>query len=393
MGKALVSTSPRQNILILTDVWNHATTAQAELNKLPLSAGTVFKTAKFLNQTGDYAHVMAQQNAEGKVLTDENRNMLSQFRQQAAQISQSLHQLERQVFSGNINWAEIVRGTARKIPKEDNTPIENGFDDIREELTKFPTLIYDGPFSDHITEAKPKGLKGGKISKDQAKKRASEVVDFNNDNDNISTSDGRSVNGRIPSFNFQVNNGDEVYSVDISKTGGYLVSLISNRSVTSSRISQKEAAEKGKDYLAVQGYPNMEPTYSEVDRNIAFISYAYKDENIIFYPDIINVQVALDNGQVLAVEALSYLMSHHERNLPEPKIDAGEARELASSTLGEIENIRLAVIPQPGMKEVLTYEVRGSIGGETYLIYINAVTGEEEQILKVIKGKEGTFTL
>ncbi len=394
LGKSLVSTSPRQNIIILTDIWSYANTAQAELNQLPLAASNVYQTAKFLSQAGDYAHVMAKNNAEGRVLTEENRSKLNQLRQEATQIGETLHELENQIFSGDINWTDMVRGASTRLRNEGEDPVGDGFADITEELNKFPTLIYDGPFSDHVTEAKPKGLEGNTVSIAQAKNKAIKAVDFLNERD-ISASDGTSVNGRIPSFNFQVKNGEDegVYSVDISEKGGHLVNMISNRSVPNSRISQPEAAGKAKDYLAVQGYPKMEPTYSEVDRNVAYISFAYKDDDIIFYPDIINVQVALDNGQVLAVEALSYLMSHHKRDLSEPEISQDEARSMAENTLENIENIRLAVIPQADLNDVLTYEIRGDVGGETYIIYINADTGEEEQILQVIKGEGGTFTL
>ena len=113
----------------------------------------------------------------------------------------------------------------------------------------------------------------------------------------------------------------------------------------------------------------------------------------MFYPDIINVQIALDNGQVMAVEAMNYLMAHKEREIEKPDIPEEEARELASSTLDRIENIRLAVIPKTSLREVFTYEVRGNVGDEIYLIYINAKTGNEEEILKVITGEQGTFTL
>ncbi|MDI3548248.1 MAG: spore germination protein [Halanaerobiales bacterium] len=395
LGKSLVSTSPRQNIMILTDIWSHANIAQQELTRLPLAAETVYRTAKFLSQAGDYAHVMARNNAQGRVLTEDNRKKLNELRQHAAQISASLHELESQIFSGDVNWIELVRGTKQRMSRDDRrpVPIRDGFDDIRAELEKYPTLIYDGPFSDHITETKPKGLKGSTISRERAREKAREVVDFQDKKD-ISITGGTSVNGKIPSYNFQVKSDNEgVYSVDISKKGGYLVDLLNNRSLKNARLDQKEAVEKARDFLAKNGYPNMEPTYSEVNENIAYISFAYKPEDIIYYPDIINVQVALDNGQILGVEALSYLMSHREREVERPKITPEEVKKLAGNTLDEIEEIRLAVIPRASLKEVLTYEIRGNIGGETYLIYINAETGDEEQILKVVKGKKGTFAL
>ena len=113
----------------------------------------------------------------------------------------------------------------------------------------------------------------------------------------------------------------------------------------------------------------MEPTFSEIKDNMAYISFAYQKDDIIFYPDIINVQIAMDNGQVLAVEAQNYLMSHKEREIKEAEITEEEARELASATLDEIENVRLAVIPTSSLREVFTYEVRGKEGTNLYNLY------------------------
>lgn len=394
LDKSLVSTSSRKNILILTDVWSHANTAQAELNKLPLAAQTVYKTAKFLSQTGDYAHVMAQQNAEGKLLSEENRKKLSELREHATEIGNTLQNVQQKAFAGDINWLQLVKNTGEFIRKNGQPdPVGDDFADIQEEISKVPTLIYDGPFSDHITERKPQELKGNNISKEEAQDKAKKVVDIH-ENVKAEISGGTSINGKIPSYNFQVKSkGQGIYSVDISKKGGYLVDLLNNRSVESARISQEEAVDKARDFLAVNGYPNMSPTYSETKGNVAYISFGYKQDKVIFYPDIINVQIALDNGQVLAVEALNYLMSHHTRKVEKPKITAEEARETASKTLEKIESVRLAVIPKSSLKEVLTYEVRGLSAGDTFIIFIDANTGDEEQVLKIIKGENGTFAL
>ncbi len=393
IGKSLVSTSPRQNIMILTDVWSHSNTAQAELNKLPLAAQTVYDTAKFLSQTGDFAHVMARQNADGKVLTVEERKTLSQLRQHAVRITDSLLEVENEVMAGRVNWVELVRNTRQNLNEEEGQEKPDvNLDDIRDEMTKIPVLIYDGPFSDHISDRKPEGMQGEEITKEKARDKAREVIDIENVED-ISISEGTTVNSKVPSFNFQVDVDDGVYSVDISRKGGYLVSLLNNRDVASAKISLEDGVDKANNYLARVGYPNMEPTYSEIKENIAYISFAYKKNNILYYPDIINVQIAMDNGQIFAVEALSYLMSHQERNTEKPEISEEEAREMASSTLEKIDNIKLAVIPKSSLREVLTYEVRGVSGNETYLIYVNAETGNEEQILKVIMGEQGTFAL
>ena len=55
--------------------------------------------------------------------------------------------------------------------------------------------------------------------------------------------------------------------------------------------------------------------------------------------------------------------------------------------------VRLAVIPTETLDEVLTWEVPASYGGDRFLVYINAQTGDEEQILRIVRTSEGETTL
>lgn len=391
LGKSLVSASPNHNIVNLTDVWSRASIAQQELNRLPISEEVIFNTSKFLSQVGDYAHVMAKNNAEGRVLTEENRERLNDMRQQAAQISSALNDLQSRVLEGEINITDIVRAARYRLAEQEPNDLMDGFTDVEEDLTQFPVLIYDGPFSDHIKDFEPKGLTGGEITQEEARDRVQELVDLRNKED-IEISEGTTIDGRIPSFNFQVQTGEGLYAVDISQKGGHLVNMINNRVVESTSITEEEARNKAQEYLAAINYENMEPTYSQKINNTIYISFAYQEDDIVFYPDIINVQVALDNGQILAVEALSYLMTHQERELEEVEISPEQAKEMIANNL-EIDNVQLALIPTNSMREVLTYEIRVKVGEEVYLIYIDAKTGDEVQILKLINVDQGTFTL
>ena len=52
---------------------------------------------------------------------------------------------------------------------------------------------------------------------------------------------------------------------------------------------------------------------------------------------------------------------------------------------------RLAVITKSGNQEVYCYEFRGRYQGEEYLLYLNASTGAEEKIQRIIKTPRGEF--
>ena len=55
--------------------------------------------------------------------------------------------------------------------------------------------------------------------------------------------------------------------------------------------------------------------------------------------------------------------------------------------------VRLALIPRSAGDEVLTWEVPARMGDARFLVYINALTGEEENILRLVETGEGAMTL
>jgi germination protein YpeB len=116
------------------------------------------------------------------------------------------------------------------------------------------------------------------------------------------------------------------------------------------------------------------------------------DGNVVVYPDQIKLKVALDNGDVVGIESQHYLIVHTERSLPKPRITAAEARKNVSKRL-DIKNIRLSLIPMESLREVFCYEFYGEYDGEKYFVYINALDGTEERILKVLETENGELTM
>lgn len=53
----------------------------------------------------------------------------------------------------------------------------------------------------------------------------------------------------------------------------------------------------------------------------------------------------------------------------------------------------LAIIPNEINEEVLTYEFKGVVEEREYLIYINALTGAEEQVLIILNTPGGKLTM
>ena len=201
-------------------------------------------------------------------------------------------------------------------------------------------------------------------------------------------------NGDIKTFGLEVLTGDDnrIY-MDISRKGGHVVWMLNQRDVSSVNTSPSRATELAKKFLEQNGYEDMTPTYSMRYDNISVINFAYLDGEVVVYTDLIKVKVALDNGEIMGFEAEGYLKAHHKRDLPEPKLTRDEAGERISMRMDSDGEARLALIPLENKDEVLCYEFKGSFGGDDFLVYINALTGKEERILKLLRSENGTLTI
>ena len=158
------------------------------------------------------------------------------------------------------------------------------------------------------------------------------------------------------------------------------------------KISENDAIDKGKEFLKNNNIGSMKETYYLTNENILTINYAYYQDETIIYPDLIKVKVALDNGEVLGIEATNYLNNHIEkRDLGNYKISSDEAKKMVSPKV-QIASIDKAVIPTEYNTEINCYEIKGKIEDNDFLLFINGETGEEEDILMVVNTPNGTLT-
>ena len=102
--------------------------------------------------------------------------------------------------------------------------------------------------------------------------------------------------------------------------------------------------------------------------------------------------VALDDGEVLGIEAQGYWNSHTLRKFETPKIDVNEARKLVNKNV-EIISERLALIPTDWSTEILTYEFKGRVDDRNFIVYVNADTGAEEDVFLLIESENGILAV
>ena len=92
------------------------------------------------------------------------------------------------------------------------------------------------------------------------------------------------------------------------------------------------------------------------------------------------------------MEALGYLNAHTTRDFSKNIITEEEAKSKLSDNI-TINNTKMAVIPLDDKTEKYCYEFQGTVENKQFLVYINAETGDEEEILILLETPGGTLTI
>lgn len=397
LSKLLVAQAPEVDSRILLEVWQRANAAQANLNQLPLPDISLGRTAKFLTQVGDYAYSLAKKISTGEEKNSKDWETLKQLYKQASTLNTDLQDIERQLAAGKLYLSELSRQTGRVLQRKDTALAGRSFQKIEEDMKGVPTLIYDGPFSDHLEKAAPRGLTGEKITADQAGKKALDFVDRAHPAESYAVEKVSPSKGKITAHLVEIASrapgAQEKITAAVSETGGHILWYANHRTVGARNIDLARAKEKAGNFLTSRGYVNMAPTYYEQGGGVAIFNFAATQDGVLLYPDQVKVSVALDNGQVLGMEAAGYYLTHRPRKLPQPAITPAEARKKLSPQLTGVTGGRLVLIPAGPEEEKLAYEFRGELDSDTFLVYINAQTGKEEQVLRLVRNPEGVLTL
>ena len=393
LAKAMITSTPEHGAETLTRVWREANLAQVYLAQLPVSSTELSNTAKFLNQVSEYSYSLSRKSIYNEELSQEDLDNLNQLHNYSSQLKNTLDQLAIDMNEGRISWNELTKDTEIAFAQQVDNLSATIFQNIDENFGEYAGLIYDGAFSEHMESAEKKGLVGDEIDEEKAKQIAKDFI--GEDRIKQLNSNGLVENGNIQVFDFNVilNDGNEnnPLTISISKKGGHIVNMNYNRNIEVEVITQEEANQIGKKFLDSREIPNMEATYYLKESGIVTINYAFHQDEITVYPDLIKLKIALDNGEILGIETTGYLNNHIIREIPEIEISIEQAKENLNKNL-EITSEGLAIIPTEWKTEILCYEFKGKINDIDFLVYINAQTGKEENILVIINTPNGILT-
>ena len=381
MSKVINSSSSIYQRKTLQEAAKNASEAEIAVASLPLSASDTQEMTKMVNQISGFTSTLADKLVTSDLDSSEYQT-LREIHENVKNLQNELNEFERKMnrgysivdASGNIN--------------DGTNDFSLTLSSFKDNDVEYPSMIYDGPFSDSVTTSEVKGLKGEKISKTEALKNLEKY--FKNASDVDFESE---TNGTFETYNYRVTNSeDEILFVQMTKIGGYVLTISGAGEKGSSNTPSEEAKEIALNFAKENGIKNPEVVWSDTIENSMYFNITPVENGIVLYPDLVKVKINLSSGTVVGYDATSYFTNHTERNIKKGSIKYSEVSGKIPSEF-ELLNNRIALAPLDYNREIVCIEIEANDGESTFYFYFNSTSGELENVLKVVKTDNGNLLM
>lgn len=389
LHKSMYAGSPATRSALSAQLLEQASGAKSAMSALPFSNEKTDRFNRFLSQAGDFAMALSRKSFSGEQPDRADLENLQMLGEYAGKLTDALTGLQARLTAEGDSIVQNVR-LLNNLDEIDNLAVlDDDFDEVSEEFSTFPALLYDGPFSDHIARREPLAVKGrDTVTREQAQKIAADFLSCPADDLAFAGQGG----GSLPVYSFS--DGDSM--VNITCQGGEPAYYKKAGAISHGKLTENQARRAAQEYLSRLGFGPMEISYSLMNDNMMSFNFhstfeTEDGQSVLCYPDLVKVVVELGEGGTVEFDPAGYLMNHHSRRIAAPQVSLEEAEKAISPVL-RAESGRLAVIPSPGLDELLCWELHCTAAdGQEVLSYVNAETGMEEQLYILQKDEHGTL--
>ena len=393
LTKVTLTARPSQGAPIFAEIWRKASEAHVSIARLPYNSEMVSDSLRFLSQTSDFSYSMMSKCIDGEMPSGDDLAKLDTIRGFAKGMAAELNEMAVNInFFHGVEWDEIQRETASTAGMSES--LLGSISNVTRQFQEYPALIYDGPFSDHIRNEEPK------LTQSMPEITSAEGIGIVRDiliNEPVfeilETGGSGGQAGSIPVWGYDVllnSHSAPLIHVELTKKGGVPLWMLNSspQANEGAYLTTNEALALAAGFLLRNSFENMQYSYYEVVDNVLTGNFAYSENGVIMYPDLVKVKVNMQSGVVIGLEALGYVAMHAPRSFPTPRLTLLEAKNLISSRY-IIEDVKLAVIPLPSGREAQCYELRGKSENRSFLIYINTDNGKIEKIYELLISENG----
>lgn len=378
LSKAISTDDSNYARKLLQEVSKNASDAEDKLNSLPVSANGLEESLTFINQVGGYSETLSKKLANGGSLSQNDKQTLRKLQSSLIDMKTRIADMTDEMKGGYgiLNNSLSLEG--------DYNNLTISLQGMKADEVDYPSMIYDGPFSDSQIDKKVVGLTGEKQSMQQAREKlsklvklAEEEIDFVNE-----------TNSKFQTYDFKFEKNQMQYFAQMTKTGANLITMSTYNDNKSTSLSKQDAIKIATEFISLCGVESAECVWSDVVGGNAYLNFAPLQNGVILYPDLIKVKVDLAGGAILGYEATGYYTNHTQRNLENFSVSEQNAKAKIGSEY-KILSTRKVLAPIE-YSEVLCYEMACVNQGSEYYFYVDSNSGQMVNVLKVIKTNDGS---
>ena len=356
MEKALISQDAAQTAQLLSQIGRDAGDVRRALTFLPLEEGVLSDAMRLSDDIAADTAVLLGELVDRGELSAASRDALSRYLDACTLLSGEMSVTRQEVLSGQRALPLV------STPDPDNTP---------RVVTQLPTA---------------KGLPQTGVTAGQAMTLARAFIGEDRVTDLRQAPD---LLGPIAAWGVTAETRDVTLNVYVTQIGGKVLLMAPETASFDELLSVGECRAAASDFLASRGFASMESEYHQIYDGLCVLTFVYAQEGVLIYPDRVTVQVRMDTGEVVGLEASAYWQNHTPRRIASPSLSVEDARSLLIPEADE-RRARLCLLPETD-RETLCWEFTIDYRGETYLVYLDAKDGREVSLQKLILLENGVM--
>lgn len=366
MTESAYATDPSLCARLMADAAAGGESALTAMSSLPYATQELEKTARFLNETGDYAAYLARRAARGELPSAEEAQTLASLTGTLDEVAARVGDIGRGLSDGAVQMD--CYGEGADACRTDTVGAE--LRAVEEALPEYPSLRYTGRFA-------PRVLSGETVTQEAAKRTAARFLGVPEQRLAFEGESG----GDLKCFVFGLT--DEAGGAErvcVAAAGGAVSQWSEPNRDGTEQLSREDAERAAAGFLREHGYTDLKQAASACQDGVCVVTFAAVQQGVLCLPDAVSVSVSRGSGRVCAFNAEQYLLHHRDRGDLTPAVTAEEAAAALPAGL-TLRAERLTVSETSAGEETLCRELRcDASGGRTVTVFVNARTGRQEKI-------------
>ena len=369
----------------LANIWRLSGSAQSDLSQLPMVLTPFRQTEELLNRISDFSYRASVRDLQRSPLQDSERKLMKNLYRRTGEIAASLDGMRTKIFDNQIRWMDVEIALAQSENKQKNE-IVDGYSSLSRQIDGYHELVWQPQPDATLHSASQStadtihGLR--KFSTAQLLERAQT---FTGSKIKLHALNEKSkLQSKVVSFRQTGSGQTDSNSIfmQFDATNGQPLVYMNPRKVGEPTIDENQAEQAASAFIKKHKFPSMTLVSTDSYEKTMSFTFVEKRGRILIYPNQVILNVALDRGTIIGMQAKR---DSQNLNVLAEKISKGKrlpvqsVRRMLSANFS-VKSEALALIKNDELKFVLCYRFDGLMDEHHYRMFLNVIDGTAEKI-------------